>query len=104
LLIQTFKNANLDFNPTFLGELQSVGLKPEENLHDTLLVGYYNGREHFSFGVEGDLVLALFLLTDVGVCGEELNLLVDSLHPLDAHDLLDALDDVEWGNVLSEFV
>ena len=80
-------------------------MEAQEDLHDTLFVCNDDGREGFTFGVEGDFTLfALFLLVDVGVRGEELDLLVESFHSLDAHDLLYALDDVEWCYVLSEFI
>lgn len=103
----------MDSNLTLLGELESVGLEPEKNLLDSLLISADDGAKQvvvvafFDFGLFGPVVdllcnLILVKVFDVFKSGVKLYVLLLSFFSLHTHDALNGVSDVESVNVLSE--
>ena len=57
-LIFYINNFNVDGNGAFPGELQCIGLQPQENLHYSLLISRYDWAPQL-------IVVALFLLENI---------------------------------------
>ena len=84
---------NISLYSASLGELQSVGLQPQQHLHNPVFIA----ADHRA-------LLPLLLIADIDESGVELYILIFSFLPLDAHHFLNGVFDVEHKVVLSELV
>ena len=87
------------YRPASLGELESVHLEAEQDLHDALGVALDVGG---NFVGPKTLILRLGVGLDVEEFDLEINFLLLGLQSLNVHDLLDSFDNVDFGCVLLE--
>ena len=94
----------MDGNGAFPGEVQGIGLQPQENLHYSLLIS----RNNWAFEVTFiallllEYILIAIRLSYLSKFGVELNFELISKLSLNTHDFFDGLSDVKGLDIFPE--